>query len=253
MISAGIDSGAKNVKAVIIKDGAVIGKSIVPTGIDAKEACGKAYDQALSVAGLTRAEVEKILATGVGKKLCDFAQGEVTEVSADAQGVRFMMPQVRTVVDVGAEEGRAVRINEQGNVVDFAINDKCAAGTGIFIETIARALETKVEDMAALSEQATKEIIMNAQCAVFAESELVSLIHSEVARADIVRAVLAAIADRTISMMRRVGIEKEVALIGGVALNKGFIKAIERELNITIAVPTDPQFIGAIGAAVAAA
>ena len=253
MITAGIDSGAKNVKAVIMKDGRVVGKAMAPAGLDTKAAAENVYNEALKAAGAEKKDVRKVLATGVGRKSCDCAQGEVTEADADAKGIRFVMPNVRTVIDVGAEEGRAVRINQHGDVVDFAINEKCAAGAGAFVEAMARALETEVEKMGDLYDRSTKEIDMNAQCAVFAESELVSLIHSQTAKADIARAVLNAIGDRIVSMMRRVGVEKDVAAIGGMALNGGFIKAIERELNITIGVPADPQYVSAIGAAIAAA
>jgi benzoyl-CoA reductase subunit D len=253
MITAGIDSGAKNVKAVIMRDGKIVGKSTVPAGLDAKAAANQAYDEALKTAGLKRSDIQKVLVTGAGKKDCDFAQGEITEVGAAAKGISYIMPSARTVIVVGAEEGRAVKVNEKGNVVDFAINEKCAAGAGTFVEAMARALETQVEKMAELYDQSTKEVDMNAQCAVFAESELVSLVHSQTAKPDIARAVLNAIADRIVSMMRRVGIENDVAAIGGVALNKGFIKAVEEELNIKITVPTDPQFVSAIGVAIAAA
>ena len=253
MITAGIDSGAKNVKAVIMRDGKIVGKSTVPAGFDAKAAANQAYDDALKTSGMKRSDVQKVLVTGAGRKDCDFAHGEVTEVSADSKGIIFTMPNTRTVISVGAEEGRAVRVNDKGGIVDFAINEKCAAGAGTFVEAMARALETQVEKMSELYGQSTKEIDMNAQCAVFAESELVSLIHSQTAKPDIVRAVLNAIADRVVSMMRRVGIENDVAAIGGVALNSGFIKAVEKELNIKIAVPADPQFVSAIGAAIAAA
>ena len=253
MITAGIDSGAKNIKAVILKDGKVAAKSMVPAGLDAKTAANQAYDEALKAAGLKRSDIRKVLVTGAGKKDCDFAQGEITEAGAAAKGISFVMPGARTVICVGAEEGSAVRVNETGNVVDFAINEKCAAGAGTFVEAMARALETQVEKMSELYDQSTKEAAMNAQCAVFAESEIVSLIHSQTAKPDIARAVLTAIADRIVSMMRRVGIEREVAAIGGVALNNGFIKAVEKELNIKIAVPADPLFVSAIGAAIAAA
>ncbi len=253
MITAGIDSGAKNVKAVIMKNGKVIAKAMVPAGLDARVSAGEAYDEALKAAGLARKDVQKVLITGAGKKDCDFAQGEITEVGARAKGIIYAMPNARTVIEVGAEEGSAVRVNDKGNVVDFAINEKCAAGAGAFVEAMARALETQVEKMADLYDRSTEEVAMNAQCAVFAESELVSLVHSQTAKPDIVRAVLTAIADRIVSMMRRVGIEKDVAAVGGVALNGGFIKALEEELNIKIAVPADPQYISAIGVAIAAA
>jgi benzoyl-CoA reductase subunit D len=253
MVTAGIDSGAKNVKAVIMKGGKVIGKATVPAGLDAKVASNQAYDEALKAAGIGRGDVQKVLATGAGKKDCDFAEGEITEVGAAAKGISFVVPGVRTVICVGAEEGSAVRVNETGTVVDFAINEKCAAGAGTFIEAMARALETQVEKMSELYDQSTKDVGMNAQCAVFAESELVSLIHSQTAKPDIARAVLTAVADRIVSMIRRVGIENEVAAIGGVALSNGFIKAVEKELHIKIIVPEDPLFVSAIGAAIAAA
>jgi len=253
MITAGVDSGAKNVKVVIMKDGKVAAKTMVPAGLDAKVSANQAYDAALKAAGIARKDVEKVFVTGAGKKDCDFAQGEITEVGARAKGISFVMPRVRTVIEVGAEEGSAVKVNDKGNVVDFAINEKCAAGAGAFVEAMARALETRVEKMADLYDQSTKEVGMNAQCAVFAESELVSLVHSQTAKPDIARAVLTAIADRIVSMMRRVGIENDVAAIGGVALNGGFIKAVEKELNIKITVPEDPQFVSAIGVAIAAA
>ncbi len=253
MITAGIDSGAKNVKAVIKNDGKVVAKAMVPAGLDARISANEAYDAALKKAGLKRTDVEKIIVTGAGKKDCDFATGEITEVGARAKGIHFVMPNVRTVIEVGAEEGSAVRVNDKGGIVDFAINEKCAAGAGAFVEAMARALETQVEKMADLYDQSTKEVGMNAQCAVFAESELVTLVHSQTAKPDIARAVLNSIADRIVSMMRRVGIENDVAAIGGVALNGGFVKAVEKELNIKLSVPADPQFISAIGAAIAAA
>lgn len=252
MVTAGIDSGAKNVKAVIMKDNKIIGKAVVLAGLDSKAAANQAYDEALKAAGLARKDIQKVLVAGAGKRDCDFAQGEVTEVSADAKGIMYFMPDTHTVIDVGAEEGRAVRVNGDGSIIDFAINERCAAGAGTFVEAMARALETEVAKMGDLYDQSTKEIGMNAQCVVFAESELVSLIHSRAAKPDIVRAVLDAMADRIVSMMRRVGVENDVAAIGGVALNKGFIKAVEKELNIRISVPPDPQFIGAVGAAIAA-
>jgi predicted CoA-substrate-specific enzyme activase len=253
MITAGVDAGARTVKVVVMRDKQIVGKALVAAGFDTKAAANQALDEALKAADLGRGDVQKVLATGVGRKEVDFAQGEVAEVTADAKGIAFLMPSVRTVVDVGAEEGRAIKVDEAGQVVDFVINQKCAAGAGTFVEAMARALGTTVEEMSELYAQSTKEVTMNAHCAVFAESELVSLIHSQAAIPDIVRAVLTVTADKVVSMMRRVGIEAQVAAIGGVALNKGFIIEVEKELNIKIAVPVGPQFVGATGVAVAAA
>ena len=253
MITAGIDSGSKNVKAVIIKDGKIIAKEMIPASVDTRVSANEVYNRALTMANLTREDVQRVIVTGAGKQECDFASGEVTEVDAQARGIHFTMPNVRTVVEVGAEEGRAVRVNERGGVSDFAINEKCAAGAGAFVESMARALEITVQMMADLYDLSTKEIAMNAHCAVFAESEVVTLIHSQTAQPDIARAVLAAVADRIVSMMRRVGIEKDVAVTGGMALNGGFIKAVEGELNIKLLVPEDPQYVSATGAAILAA
>jgi benzoyl-CoA reductase subunit D len=253
MITAGVDAGAKTVKVVVMKDKKIIGKALVAAGPDAKAAANRALDEALRDAGVGRDDLQKVMATGAGRKEISFAQGEIAEVVADAKGISFLMPNVRTVVDVGAEEGRTVKVDETGQPVNFVINQKCAAGAGAFIEAAARALETTVEEMSELYAQSTKEITMNGHCAVFAESELVSLIHSQAAKPDIARAVLTIIADRVVSMMRRTGVEAEVAAIGGVALSKGFIAEIEKELNIKITVPAEPQFVGATGAAAAAA
>ncbi len=253
MITAGVDAGAKTVKVVVMKDRNIVGQALVVAGTDTKAAANQALDEALKAAGLSRGDLQKALATGAGKKQVDFAQGGVAEADADAKGIAFFMPGARTVVDIGAEEGRAIKVDEAGRAVNFATNQKCAAGAGSFAEAMARALETRVEEMSELYTQSTKEVTMNTHCAIFAESELVTMIHSQATKPDMVRAVLAVLADKVVSVMRRVGMEPEVAVIGGVALNKGFIAEVEKELNIRIAVPAEPQFVGATGAAIAAA
>lgn len=252
MITAGIDCGAKTVKALILKDGKVAGQSLVLAGIDTKEAVDKAYDEALQKAGMKRDDVERVVATGAGKNEPDFANDVITEVGADAKGANFLYPSARTVIDVGVEEGRAVRIDSTGKVVDFAINEKCAAGAGAFTEAMARALEVKLEEMGALSLKATKAVPMNAQCAVFAESELVTLIHAKTPKPDMARAIHDAIADRIVSMARRVGIEKDVVLVGGVAKNVGFVDSLNRELQMNVLIPEEPEFVAALGAALTA-
>jgi len=159
------------------------------------------------------------------------------------------LPTVKTVIDVGAEEGRGVKVGPNGIVKDFVINERCAAGAGTFVEAMARALEVKVEDMGPLALKSTQVIPMNAQCCVFAESEVVTLIHSKVSKEDISRAIHDAIASRISSMVLRVGVEKDVVLIGGVALNPGFLPPLKKELNTDIIVPEYPEYVGAIGAA----
>jgi len=249
----GIDCGAKYVKALVMEDDKIKAKSSVLSGFDQKAAAQEALDKALNEAGLKKEEVVHITATGTGKEEVTFAKSTITEVGADAKAVNFLYPSVRTVIDVGAEEGRAIKVNKAGKVIDFAINDKCAAGAGTFTETMARALEVKLEEMGALSLKSLKSVPMNAQCVVFAESEVVSLIHAKHAKEDIIRAVHDAIADRIASMTRRIGIEKDVALVGGLARNIGFVDSLKRDLKQELLIPEDPEYSCALGAAFAAA
>lgn len=248
----GIDCGAKFVKALVLEGDKVKAKSSVLSGFDQKAAAEEALDKALKAAGLKKEDIAHITATGAGKEEATFARSTITEVGADAKAVNFLFPSVRTVIDVGAEEGRAIKINEAGKVVDFAINEKCAAGAGTFTETMARALEVRLEEMGPMSLKSQKSVPMNAQCAVFAESEVISLIHAKHAKKDIVRAVHDAIADRIASMTRKIGIEKDVALVGGVARNVGFVDSLKRDLKQELIIPEDPEYSCALGAAFAA-
>lgn len=253
MITAGVDCGAKNVRVLILKDGEVLAKAMVPAGMDAAAAAQEAYGKALADAGLEGGEIEKVVSTGAGRNEPKFKNDMVTEVGADARGTIHLFPEARTVIDVGAEEGRAIKIDAQGKVVDFAINEKCAAGAGAFTEAMARALEVELEQLGKLSLESTKAIPMNAQCAVFAESEVITLVHKKTPKPDMARAIHDAIADRITSMVRRVGIEEKIALIGGVAYNVGFVKSLEEDLETKVLIPGNPQFVGALGAALVAA
>jgi benzoyl-CoA reductase subunit D len=253
MIVVGIDCGAKYVKALVLEDDKIKAKISVLSGFDQKASAQEALDKALEQAGLKKDDLAHITATGTGKEEATFAKSTITEVGADAKAVNFLYPSVRTVIDVGAEEGRAIKVNEAGKVIDFAINDKCAAGAGTFTETMARALEVKLEEMGALSLKSQKSVPMNAQCVVFAESEVVSLIHAKHAKEDILRAVHDAIADRIASMARRIGVEKDVALVGGLARNIGFVDSLKRDLKQELLIPEDPEYSCALGAAFAAA
>lgn len=249
---AGIDVGARTTKAVIMQDGKVVAKGMVLTGIDLNESAEQAFNEALKAGGINRSDISAIVATGMGRKSVSFANEEVTEVSASARGASFLFPTVRTVIEVGAEEARAVRCESTGKVTDFALNEKCAAGAGSFVEAMARALELKVEDIAQISLTAEKSVPMNAQCVIFAESEVVSLIHSKIPKAEIARSVHEAMASRISSMTRTVGVEKDVALVGGIARNPGFIKCLEKDLDVQIMLPEEPEYVGALGAAISA-
>ena len=253
MITAGIDMGSKTVKVVILRDGVLIGKSITLAGFESHAAAEKAFAEALQAAGIEKSQVARIMATGAGRKNAPYATGDITDVGGDARGVIALYPAARTVIDVGAEEGRAIRCNEQGKVLDFALNEKCAAGAGAFTEAMSRALEVSVEELGRISLTSTKAIPMNAQCAVFAESEVVSLLHARVPKEDISRAVHDAIASRIVSLARKVGFEPQVVLIGGLAHNVGFVDSLERALECPVVRPDDPEYIGAYGAALAAA
>jgi benzoyl-CoA reductase subunit D len=253
MITAGVDVGAKNVKVVLLKDGKVLSRGFRTIGLDTQKAIQEAFDEALSKDHVKKADIGNIIATGAGRKEVGFANGEITEVGASAKGTHQMFNSVRTVIDVGAEEGRAIKVDAKGKVADFAINEKCAAGAGAFTEAMARALEVGIEDFGKLSLKSQKAVPMNAQCAVFAESEVVSLIHAKTPKEDIARAVHDAIADRIVSMVRRVGVEKDIVVVGGVARNVGFVDALKRTLETDVIVPEYPEYAAALGAAVHAA
>lgn len=254
MITAGIDMGAKTVKVVLLDDGKIVAKSLVLTGFDQKKSAEEAYDEALKKAGKTRADVANVIATGLGRKEVPFAKGQVTMVAADAKGVASLFPTARTIIDIGAEEGRGIKTDGKGKVIDFAVNEKCAAGAGTFVETMSRAIEIPLEQMGPMSLKSTQEIPLNATCAVFAESEVVSLIHQKMSKSDIAKAVHDGIATRITSMVRRVGVEKDVALIGGVAKNPGFVASLQHHLEVDkLLIYEDTEFVGALGAALAAA
>jgi len=252
MIVAGIDVGGKNLHIIIKKNGQVLGKIAGPTGIKKADAVEQLYDEILKKSGLTRKDVERVVATGSAAKRVAFANSYIPDAAADARGVNNLIPTARTVIDVGAEEGRVIKVSFDGRVLDFAINEKCAAGTGTFVEAMSRALEVSVEELAKIALNSTQSIPMNAQCAVFGESEVVSLIHQKTPKPDIARAVLNAIAGRITSLARVVGLEKDVVMVGGMARNAGFVDSLKKNLEMDVRVPEDPDYIGALGAAEAA-
>jgi predicted CoA-substrate-specific enzyme activase len=252
MIVAGIDVGGKNLHIIIKKDGQILGKAAGPTGIKKAEAVEQLYDEVLKKAGLSRKDVERVMATGSAAKRVAFANGAISDAAADARGVIKLIPTARTIIDVGAEEGRAIKISPKGKVVDFAINEKCAAGTGTFVEAMSRALEVSLDEMSKITMSSTQNVSMNAQCAVFGESEVVSLIHQKTPKPDIARAVMNAIAGRIASVARIVGLEKDVVMVGGMARNAGFVDSLKKNIEMNVIVPEDPDYMGALGAAEAA-
>lgn len=254
MITSGIDCGAKTAKTVILKDGRIIGKAGITAGFDLEKSIETSLAKAVEAAGIRRDDIEKIHGTGSGKASIIMAVKTINDIQAMARGAAFFFPKARTVVDVGAEETRTARLDAAGNPVDFAVNDKCAAGAGAFIEAMARALETPLEKLGPLALTTDKDVPINAQCAIFAESEVVGLIHSKVPRNEISKAIHDAMAGRVAAMVRRVGIAEDVVVMGGVANNPGFLAALKRLLNLeNIHVPDQPEFAAAVGAAITAA
>lgn len=252
MIVGGIDVGARTTKAVILEDSKLKAFSILDTGIDMKKASEDAFDMALKKAAICKADVNRIIATGVGRTVVSYANDAISDVTADAKGGFWLFPNARTFIDVGAEEARAVRVDNAGKVIDFNKNEKCAAGAGTFVEAMARALETNIEEFGSLSLRSTKEVPVNATCVVFAESEVVSLIHEGSLKEDIANAIHEAMVTRIVAMVKRIQLAKEVALFGGVAKNIGVIKKLENELEVSLLIPKEPQIVGAIGAALLA-
>lgn len=264
MITAGIDMGSRTVKVVFLEELDVAGAPqlkwgvkgkymMFPEDLDMDVAADKALEDGLAAAGLTRDQVKRVVATGAGRKQVRFANEDVTEVSAGARGAVYMCPSAKTVVDVGAEEGRGIKANADGKVVDFAGNEKCAAGAGAFAESMARALQLSLKEFGEASLRSDRNIPMNAQCTVFAESEVVSLIHSATPKEDIAKSVLDAVASRVCAMVRRVGIEDKVILIGGMVNNPGFVRSLEVALGVdNVHLPDMPEYVSALGAALIA-
>jgi benzoyl-CoA reductase subunit D len=254
MIIAGIDCGAKNTKTIILQDGKIVGKGMVQTGFDPEKAVERSLEKALHAAGISRQGIQKIFSTGSGSKSVKMADDSIHEIKAMSKGAHFFFPNARTVIDVGAEEARAAKIDEKGTPIDFAINEKCAAGAGAFIEAMARALGVTVSEMGPLCLQSDKKIPINGQCVIFAESEVVGLIHARTDKADISKAIHDSMAGRIVSMIRRIGVNKDIIMIGGVAYNAGVVAAIRKELKVdTIYIPDEPEYGSAVGAAILAA
>ena len=253
MIAAGIDVGARTTKIVILKDGSTVYKNKVLTRTRRGESAEQAWAQALKATGLKFDDIQRIVATGSGRtNPATHAHDQASEFAAAAKGARYLDSKARTVVDVGAEEGRGVRLDAEGMVRDFVVNEKCAAAAGSFTESMSRVLGISLEELGALSLKSTNMVPVNAQCAVFAESEVASLLQAETPKEDIARAIHDSIAGRIGSLVRRMGIQDDVVLVGGMAKDPGFVDALRRALETNIVVPQDPEFVPALGAALIA-
>ena len=253
MITAGVDVGSLSIKAVLLADREeVLGYSILPTQPGIRELAEVAFNQALENSHLSKDDVAYIVSTGYGRRLVPFSHGEVTEITCHGKGAYWLHPEVRTIIDIGGQDSKAIRVDSKGLVTNFVMNDKCAAGTGRFLEVMAHALGVKLEKMGTFSLQAKKALDVSNTCTVFAESEVISLIAGGNSKEDIVAGLHLAIAKRTVGMVERIGIVEKVAMTGGVAKNIGVVQAIESLLGVTLFIPEEPQIVGALGAAIVA-
>jgi benzoyl-CoA reductase subunit D len=253
MITVGMDLGTQSVKAVVLVDGQVLGRSKVFSGFDPTKSAEQAVADALKQAKVSMAQVQNFVSTGTGMEMAPYKTSTVSMMGADAKAGVYLIPKARTIIDVGAEEARAVKCDEKGLMMDFVVNERCAAGAGTFIEAMARALEVKIDEMGPLSLKAERASPINATCVIFGESDVVSLIHRQESKPEIARAVFDAMADRISSMVHRLGVNPEVVLVGGVANDVGFLASLKRKLNVDIVIPAYPEFVGALGAALTAA
>jgi len=247
---AGVDVGSVSTEAVLFDD-QIRGQIILPSGGVPREAGERALAEVLTETGIRRADVERIVATGYGRASLPFADKVVTEITCHARGAHFLDSATEMVIDIGGQDSKVIVLESDGSPVDFAMNEKCAAGTGRFLEVMSRTLEIPLHQMASLSQGATPVAISNV-CAVFAESEVVSLLAAEVPHAEICAGLHASIAARTATMVHRVGLRDRVMFTGGVSKNDGVRRALESLLGITLTIPPEPQSVGALGAAIVA-
>ncbi|MCX8094681.1 MAG: acyl-CoA dehydratase activase [Caldisericia bacterium] len=249
----GIDIGSVATKVVILKKDSklnIISYKIAPTGVNGNSTAIKLLEEILKENKIERKDIEKILATGYGRISVDFTNLTKTEISCHAKGAKFLFPKTKTIIDIGGQDSKAIKLAENGNVLDFVMNDKCAAGTGRFLEVMSHALQIDLKDFGTLHEKSKKLIEISNICTVFAESEIISLIHEGVNKEDIIRGLNYSVAKRAATLLKRVNYEEEITMTGGVAKNSGVVKALEDLLKVKINVPENPQIIGAIGAAI---
>lgn len=250
MIVAGVDIGSTTSKAVILQDLKILSYSLIPTDADSFGSARKAVEQALEkVEGLDRGDIRCTVATGYGRDIASIASETVTEISCHARGANWFFPSVRTVLDMGGQDCKAIRCDGSGKLVNFAMNDKCAAGTGRFLEVMVRVMDVPLDTMGALSLQAKEEVKINSICAVFAKSEVTALLRRGLDKASVLSGLHTAISNRVYNLLRRVGVEPEFVITGGIARNIGVVKRMEEKVGLKALLPDEPQIVGALGAA----
>jgi predicted CoA-substrate-specific enzyme activase len=249
---AGIDIGAATAKAVIMNEEGILAWAVMPTGFDVVQVGREVMNGALERAGQSLADLAFIISTGYARNAVPFANKALTEILCHAKGAHFLMPEVRTVIDIGGQDSKVIKVGGSGEVLDFAMNDKCAAGTGRFFEVMAGVLQLDIGEMGNISVKSVKPSKISSTCTVFAETEMVSLRARGEAREDIVAGLHQAAALRVTSLGRGVGFMKEIMLTGGVSKNRGIKKFLEEKIGMEIITPEEPQIVGALGAALLA-
>ena len=250
MYTMGLDIGSTTSKGVIIKDGEeIVASVLVPVGTGTSGPL-KLIKELKEKSNLTEKDIEKTVVTGYGRIQYKDADKQISELSCHAKGVAFLIPGARTIIDIGGQDAKAMKLNNKGKLINFIMNDKCAAGTGRFLDVMAGVLETDVSTLGEISEKSTKEVSISSTCTVFAESEVISHLSANAKKEDIVAGIHTSVVRRVSTLAMRVGIEDQVVMVGGVARNKGIVKAMEKELGHDIKVPELAQLTGALGAAI---
>ncbi|MCX7846243.1 MAG: acyl-CoA dehydratase activase [Dictyoglomaceae bacterium] len=250
----GVDIGSITTKVVLLShmNGKIelLNYKITNTGVDGNSSAKKLIEEILKERNINFYEIKRITATGYGRVRVDFTDFTKTEISCHGKGVNFIFPFARTILDIGGQDSKAIRIGERGEVLDFAMNDKCAAGTGRFLEVMAKVLEEELENFGKIHLKTKDMVEITNICTVFAESEIITLLSEGYNKNSIIKGLNYSIAKRVISLLKRIGIEKDVVMTGGVAKNEGVKKAIEDLLGFEIHVPREPQIMGALGAGI---
>ncbi|MBI4364578.1 MAG: 2-hydroxyglutaryl-CoA dehydratase [Candidatus Latescibacteria bacterium] len=250
MIVAGVDVGSTATKAILLDENhRIVGRALMNTGANVVRAAQRVFAEATAQAGLEEHEVAQVVGTGYGRYKVTFGHAQVTEISCHARGAAFLYPNTRIILDIGGQDTKVIRITPGGDVEDFCMNDKCAAGTGRFLDAAAVTMGIPLEEIGPRSLQYKQTLKITNVCTVFVESEILAHLARGRAPADILRGVHMAIATRSVALMRRVGLDPEITFTGGVSRNIGIRSALEEKLGQTLNVSAESQYIGAIGAA----
>lgn len=253
MTTVGIDCGTQRTKAVLVRDGEILATAVTRTDFDTNKAAEDALAILLEESKTAREDVDHIFVTGVGAQTTQIGDGRVNEIMSAAAGVGKLAPECGCILDLGAERNRAIRLDADHNVQGYEVNDKCASGSGTFIEAMARVLDTSIGDFGALALQHKKDITLSAQCVVFVESEVISLIHQNEETADIAWGILEGVASHIVALANRFGKVSNICVIGGPTLNSGLMEALKKEIGQDIKVVPYAEYASAYGAALMAA